>query len=603
MTPDPRPTRATMNNVPASSEAPGTPTPARKAFLRQILALAGPYWVAGGATMRWAALALLGLTMAQVALSVWGNFWNRALFDALEQKDVAGVALQVGVFALILAVSIAVTAGHLMVKRWLQLDWRRWLTERLVRKWLKQGRHYQLGFLPGEHDNPDARIAEDIRIATESAIALGHTLVFSLLSLALFIGILWEVSGTLAVPGTEVRIPGYMVPLAFAYAAGGAALGWLFGRTMVRASDALQTAEASFRFGLARVREQGEEITLVRGEPREQGETRLRFASVARDWDRQSLAILGIVSFSTAYGALLPIFPILVGAPQYIAGAMTLGMLMQAAQAFQRVTSSLSWPVDNLGELARCRTSAERVLSLWSDLEALKADQMAGRNGRIDVGPGDAPSLVLADLCVRDPAGRMVLERVDAEIHPGERVLVTGDPAATISLFKALAGLWTHGSGQIRLPRGARIAFLPHRPFLPEGRLVDALAYPDPAERYGEDAVRLALDRVGAGDLAARLGEQADWAKVLPLRERQRLGFARALLARPEWLVMEESSDAFDAAGERRLLELLHRELPGSTLITIGFHPGLEALHGRRLVMRAAGGSGPADPAIAQAPP
>lgn len=583
--------------VPAVSE--GTP---RKGFVRQILRLAGPYWVAGGATVRWAALALLVLTMAQVALSVWGNFWNRALFDALEQKDVAGVALQVGVFVLILAVSIAVTAGHLMVKRWLQLDWRRWLTERLVRKWLKQGRHFQLGFLPGEHDNPDARIAEDIRIATESAIALAHTLIFSALSLALFIGILWEVSGTLDVPGTDLRVPGYMVPLAFAYAAGGAALGWLFGRTLVRASDALQSAEASFRFGLARVREHGEEITLVRGEPREQGETRMRFSWVARDWDRQSVAILGIVSFSTAYGALLPIFPILVGAPQYIAGAMTLGMLMQAAQAFQRVTSSLSWPVDNLGEIARCRTSAERVLSLWTDLEALTGDQRSERPDRIRIEAGTEPTLAIVDLTVRDPAGHVVLEHLDAEIRPGERVLVTGDPVATISLFKALAGLWTHGSGRIRMPQGARVAFLPHRPFLPEGRLVDALAYPDPPERHAEAAVRSALVAVGAAELTARLDEHADWAKVLPLRARQRLGFARALLVRPDWLVMEESSDAIDAAGERELLELLHHELAGSTLITIGFHPGLDALHDRTLVMGAASGARPAGEPTAQAP-
>lgn len=218
----------------AAQAAPrGAPPP--RGFLRQILRLAGPYWIsARRRKVRVAVFALLLLTMAQVALSVWGNFWNRELFDALEQKSVSGVLLQVGVFALILLVSMAVTAAHLMIKRWLQLDWRRWLTERLLRRWLEDGRHFRLQFVAGEHDNPDARIAEDIRIATESAIGLGHTLVFSLLSLFLFIDILWTTSGTLRVPGTTLDVPGYMVPLAFVYAVGGALLGWLFGRTLVR---------------------------------------------------------------------------------------------------------------------------------------------------------------------------------------------------------------------------------------------------------------------------------------------------------------------------------------------------------------------------------
>lgn len=550
---------------------------------RQLFRLFGPYWLAGGARVRWAAVWFLLLTMAQVALSVWGNFWNRELFDALGQRSVSGVLLQVGMFALILLVSMAVTAGHLMVKRWLQLDWRRWLTERLVRKWLKQGRHVRLQFLPGEHDNPDARIAEDIRIATEVAVAMTHTLLFSLMTLALFIGILWEVSGTLTVPGLAVEVPGYMVPLAFAYAGLGTGLGWWIGRSMVRSSDALQTAEASFRFGLARVRAHGEEITLARGEDHEQADTRVRFASVARDWDRQSFAILGIVSFSTAYGALLPIFPILIAAPQYIAGAMTLGMLMQAAGAFQRVTSALSWPVDNLGELARLRASAARVLSLYADLDALKA----GPAGAIRVESGPADALEIDALTVRDPSGRKLLEGFSARLEAGESVLIGGDPVATIALYKALAGLWTQGSGAIRLPAGARVGLLAHRPYLPEGPLREALCYPDPPPA-DDTALLAALAQVGAGDLAGRLAESADWSEVLPLRERQRLGLARVLLQRPDWLVMEESTDAFDAAEEAGLLRQLADALPATTRVTIGFHPALAALHQRALVVRQA---------------
>lgn len=566
---------------------------AARGFLRQILRLAGPYWTsARRGKVRLAVAGLLLLTLAQVALSVWGNFWNRALFDALEQKSVPGVVLQVGVFALILAVSMAVTAAHLMIKRWLQLDWRRWLTERLLRRWMEDGRHWRLQFAAGEHDNPDARIAEDIRIATESAIALGHTLVFSLLSLALFIDILWTTSGTLRVPGTALDVPGYMVPLAFAYAIGGAALGWLFGRTLVRSSDALQTAEASFRYGLARVREHGEAITLVHGEARERLGSGVRFADVARDWDRQSWALLGLVSFSTAYGALLPIFPILVAAPQYIAGSMTLGLLMQAAQAFQRVTSALSWPVDNLGEIARCRTSAERVLNLYIDVEAL--DGVGGDAPRITRREAAEPRLAVADLTVRDPGGHLVLEHFSAVVERGERVLMTGDPLACTSLFKAIAGLWPWGTGVVELPPRARVAFMPQQPFLPSGTLHEALCYPEAPESRDLAAIRWALECAGVAWLAPRLDERAEWDQVLPLRARQRLGFARVLLQRPNWIVMEEASDAFDARGERLILDMLRHELPDTTLVTISFHPGLEALHDRTIRVRRATAASPA---------
>jgi putative ATP-binding cassette transporter len=186
------------------------------------------------------------LTMAQVGISVWGNYWNRALFDALEQRSVPGLLVQVGVFAVILAVSVGVTAAHLAVKRWLQLDWRRWLTARLTGAWLAEGRQQRLQFFPGEHDNPDARIAEDVRIATEGAVALAHSLAFAVLSLALFIGILWDVSGTLRLPGSAFAVPGYLVPLAFAYAGAGTLLGWMFGcRARKRISASASRAPAS----------------------------------------------------------------------------------------------------------------------------------------------------------------------------------------------------------------------------------------------------------------------------------------------------------------------------------------------------------------------
>ncbi len=555
-------------------------------FLRQVWRLTGPYWNSEHKRkVRGATLLLLLLTIAQVGLTVWGNYWNRALFDELEARSVRGVLLQVGVFALILAVSIAVTAAHLAVKRWLQLDWRAWLTRQMIGRWMEQGRHYRLLFSAGEHDNPDGRIAEDIRIATESAVALAHSLVYSVMVLGLFIDILWSVAGSVRLPGTSVIVPGYMVPLAFIYAGLGALLGWMFGRPLVRTTNALQTAEQDFRFGLARAREHSEGIALMHGEPRERAGAAARFRQIVHDWDRQTLAYIGIVSFSTGYGALLPVFPILIAAPQYIAGVMSLGLLMQAAQAFQRVTSSLSWPVDNLGEIARCRASADRALSLYEDMLRLDAERAALRDRRIEIGVATRPRLVIEDLCIAEPDGCILFEHLNIEIHRGERLLISGDPAVTSSLFKVIGGLWPWGRGRVLLPKGGSMLFMPQRPFLPEGTLREALCYPFPPEKYSDDAIRYALECAGIAWLVPRLEERDNWEQILPLRAQQRLGFARVLMQRPGWLFLEEATDAFDPKGERLMLEMLRRELPDTAVVTISFHPGLEPLHDRKIVL------------------
>ena len=575
-------TDSTPDPAPAAGAVPGP----RKRFLRQVLRLAGPYWhCERRAKVRGATLLLLLLTMGQVGLSVWSNYWQKALFDALEQRSVRGVLVQIAVFALILAITIAVTAGHLLVKRWLQIDWRAWLTEQLVGSWMADGRHYRLLFSAGDHDNPDQRIAEDISIATDSAIAMAHTLVYSLLSLGLFIDILWSVSGAIVVPGTEVQVPGYMVPLAFVYAAMGSVLGWMFGRPLVRTTNDLQTAEATFRFGLSRARENTEAIALMRGEPLERAGSSVRFSRIVRDYDRQSLAYLWLVSFGTAYGALLPVFPILIAAPQYISGAMSLGALMQAAQAFQRLTSALSWPVDNIGGIARCRASADRVLSLYEDIEQLDADAHAQTGPRIAVARSDRARLEIEDLCIAEPSGRILIEHFSADIRHGERVLITGDSVVTGSLFKVIGGLWPWGSGRVWLPGDGGMLFLAHRPLLPEGILREALCYPHLPDAFSEAAIHHALECAGLAWLAPRLDDRANWEQELLQRAQQRLGLARVFLQRPAWVLMEGATDAFDTKGERLILEMLYRELPNATLLNISFHPDLEDLHHRTLVL------------------
>jgi len=562
------------------------PIRSRYLFLHRFIRLAGPYW---SSEQKWKvrglALALLLLTLAQVALVIWTNYWSRALFDALEARSLALFVRHGFTFVLIFVLTMLVTALHLQVKRWLQIGWRHWLTERLLGQWMVQGRHYQLQFTAGEHDNPDSRIAEDIRIATEMAIMLAHTLVYSLLILGSFIDILLSVSGSTSVPGTSLQVPGYMVILALLYAGAGTALGLLLGRPLVKATNRLQTLEADFRFGLSRSRENSEAIALMQGEHNERQRSLRQFNDLGQGWNRQTLAYMGIVSFSSGYGALLPVFPILVAAPQYIAGVMTLGVLMQSAQAFQKLTSALSWPIDNLGDMAKFRASAERMLSLHDALSALAAESRQSDGQHIKHRKSTHHELQLRDLSIANPDGKLIIEHLNEQFRRGERVWIDGDATAAISLFKAIAGLWPWGEGEVLLPRGQPIYFMPQRPFLPDGTLRSLLSYPAPADRFETGSIHYALECVGLSWLAARLDESDQWDHVLALRTQQRLGFARLLLHRPAWIFIEEASDALAPKAEDCLMEMLHRELPNATLLTIGFHDALARHHDRKVML------------------
>ncbi|WP_240794372.1 ABC transporter ATP-binding protein/permease [Azoarcus sp. DD4] len=555
----------------------------------QFRLLVAPYWRSDRKwIVRGQVMLLVLLTMAQVALAIWISYWHRELFDALEARSLSDLLRQALIFLLIFGLTMLVTAVHLYVKRWVQLDWRRWMTSRLLDGWMAHAHLYRLHYSDGDHDNPDGRIAEDIRIATEMAITLAHSLLFSLLILGSFIDILLEVSGTATVPGTTLAVPGYLVVMAFIYAGVGTVLGLMLGRPLIRTTNRLQAVEANFRYGLARAREHSEAIALMHGERYERRGADRLFAEVGRGWNLQTVAYLGIVSFSTGYGTLLPVFPILIAAPQYIAGAMSLGLLMQAAQAFQRLTSALSWPVDNLGDLARCRASIDRIVALYQDMEALEQGGWSNHSGgeHIQLCHSHHPELSIRKLRLTTPSGQLLLEDFDLHVRRGERILITGDPGVSISLFKAVAGLWPWGQGEISLPEGRDMMFLPQRPFLPEGTLRSVLSYPHEADHYSTACLHRSLECAGIAWLAPRLDDSEDWGRSLPLRAQQRLGMARLFLQQPGWVFIEEATDAFDLKDEVCTMEMLHHELPNSTLLNISLHNGLFHFYDRKLVLK-----------------
>ena len=515
---------------------------------------------------------LVVLTGAQVAVQVALNLWTEHLFDAFGTKSMNGFLLLAGAFGLIIVANFAVTTSHLRVRRKLQIGWRQWLTHRLAGEWMASGRHYRMAYMLGDHDNPDGRLSEDIRIATEAAMDLGHSLVYCIMLLASFIHILWTLSGSvgLAVGAIEIVVPGHLVWIALAYAGIGGAIALLLGPRLVTTAEARQTYEANFRFGLVHARENSAVIALVHGEAGERRRFRGLLQDVVEAWERQTSALFRFFMFSSIWSVLSPVFPILIAAPRYIAGTITLGVLMQIAQAFQQTIGALSWPINNLSRAAEWRASAERILGLRAGIDSTKNSDWCVDCGRIEVTGNPEPELRLDAVTIMNPTGETIVEGLTASVAPGEQIWLRADPPAAAALIKALAGLWTAGQGRIKLPSDGPLYFMPQRPYLPVASLRDVVTYPAMTGGERDPEIRACLGRVGLPQLADKLEGIEHWTEALSLGEQQRLGFARLLFHRPKWIIMEEPADALNAAGEREMMRLLRTEFAAAALVAAG---------------------------------
>ncbi|WP_431854126.1 ABC transporter ATP-binding protein/permease [Azospirillum sp.] len=564
-------------------------------FSQRFLGLVRGYWCSEHKwRVRLMTLALLVLTMGQVVVPVLINLWSERLFDALEQRSMDGFLMMIGAVGLIILFNIVIVTLHMQVKRRLQFGWRQWLTTTLLDDWLTRGRHHQITYLPGDHDNPDGRIAEDIRIATEMAVDLAHSLTYCILLLISFTNILWMLSGApeVTVAGVTITVPGYLLYIALLYAAAGTTIAMVVGNPLVKAVNRRQGLEASFRFGLARVRENAPAIALLHGESEERRRLCDLLGGVRSGWNGQTRALTHMMVFSATYSVLSASFPILVAAPRFISGAISLGMLMQTAQAFQQTVAALSWPIDNLARAAEWKASVERVLSLQDALARLDREVGGEGTARITVDRSDQEhSLSFRNVSVAEPDGHIVITPFDLEVLPGERVLISGDPGAAVRLFRAVARVWPWGHGRIALPAHTRVFFMPERPYLPRGSLRAALSYPVGPEKVTDAQAAAALSRVGLGELIHRLDEELAWDEELAVAEKQRLGFARLLVRRPDWIFIEDATDALDPVSEEEMLRLLDEEFPKATLLTIGSHLSLEAHHKRKVVLERINGA------------
>jgi len=574
---------------------PGEPTMSRlRRLLRNAWALTRPYWFSED---RWAAwgllLAVVTLNLGIVFINVLLNKWNNAFYNSLQDKNYDVFVQQLFRFTWLAGSFIIVAVYQLYLNQMLQIRWRRWLTERYLGAWLTDTAYYRMQLAGGETDNPDQRIAEDLRLFVTGTLGLAIGGMRAVVTLVSFIAILWGLSGSVALPVGSflITIPGYMVWAALLYAIVGTWLTDRIGRPLVRMNFDRQRYEADFRFGLVRFRENTEGVALYHGEPDELRNFRTRFGSVVRNWWDIMRQQKRLTWFTAGYGQAAIIFPFVVAAPRYFRGEIPLGGLVQTASAFGQVQDSLSFIVSSYTDIAEWRSVVQRLVGFQEALDRVRAQ--AGASDGIRREDGDAPTLAVENVDLALPGGTALISGVNLALARGESALLSGPSGAGKStLIRAIAGIWPFGRGEIHVPRGP-VLFLPQKPYLPIGTLREVISYPTPAGGLDDQVLREALEAVGLPELAGRLDEAGHWALQLSPGEQQRIAFARALVQKPDWLFLDEATSAVDEASETRLYQLVRDRLRGTAVFSVGHRSSLRAFHGRQLVVKP-NGSAPA---------
>ncbi|MET4390373.1 putative ATP-binding cassette transporter [Bradyrhizobium sp. F1.4.3] len=558
------------------------------ATLAIVWRIAGPYFRSED---KWAGRGLLAavitIELALVAINVLVSQWQNRFFTAIQEYDLNRFVSEIWVFLGLASVFITLAVYKLYLNQWLQIRWRQWLTGHYLGEWLDDATHYRMQLKDDAADNPDQRITEDVKNFVEQTLVIGLGLLSSIVTLVSFVVILWGLSNKapLHLYGTDIVIPGFLVWCALLYAMLGTALTHWIGAPLINLNFEQQRFEADFRFNLIRVRENSEQIALLKGESAERGHLLQRFGFVIGNWYAIMSRTKRLTAFTASYNQAAVIFPYVVVAPAYfVTKSIQLGDMMQTGSAFGSVQDALSFFVSAYRSIAEWRSIVARLDGF--EMSVSSAVDIAAHEPTIGIPPSSGKAITLQQLLVNLPNGEPLVSVDALTVQPAERVLVTGPSGSGKStLFRAIAGIWPFGHGTIAIPQTARLMMLPQRPYFPIGALADAVTYPAEKGTIAPEKVADALIAVGLPRLAKRLNEDGHWNRMLSLGEQQRLGLARALLHAPDYLFLDEATASLDEPSEARLYRLLAEKLPQATIVSIGHRSTLDAFHTRKVTM------------------
>jgi putative ATP-binding cassette transporter len=551
-------------------------------FVRHLSRLVGVYWRSADAP--WGAF-LLAIAVIFELWTVWGSVRvadaERQILDALAGRDPQAFLAAVGIFLTVTMLFLFASAYRVYIRQALEIRWRRALTAHYVDRWIGPHAFIEPELHP-DVDNPDQRIQEDVRDFVASALGLSLSLLAAVATLVSFGGLLWRLSEDFPVQvgRTHSHVPGSMLWVAVIY---GLLSMWIthrVGRRLVPINFDRLRLEADFRYGLTRFRDNAEAVALSRGEEVERGGAVTRLQGVIRNWWELIRAQRTLTLVTGAIGQANNVVPVLVAAPAYFAGTITLGTIVQIRIAYGQVSGALAWFVYAYQEIARWRANIERLSTLS---ETMRETERRFRDAPLRVETTADGVLRLEGVRLEEPNGRVLLDGANARVEPGDQLAITG-PSGTgkTLLLRAIAGIWPFGAGRILVPGGVRMMFVSQRPYVPMGTLRAIASYPAPKGTFTDEQIQEAFRSLGLAGLPGSLDSAASWAQLLSPHEQQRLALARVLLHAPDWILLDKSTSALDEATERRVYTLLAERFPEATLLSIAHRAGVEQYHARR---------------------
>lgn len=527
---------------------------------------------------------LVVLNQAQVGISLRLSFFNRDFYDAIQNKDAPSFWYQlIYVFSVWAAISVVSNLIEMFANYTLLIRWRRWMAEKYSKSWLSNATHYRIS-LAGTADNPDQRIAEDTRAFVNQTYNFALPLLSQISTLVSFSIILWSIPVPITIPGTEIIIPGFLLWMALIYAIAATWITHLIGKPLIGLEFEQERREANFRFSLARLREYSEQIALMRGEASEQRHLSQRFGDIVSNFYRLVWSRVKLTSFTLSYNQANVVVPYVLLAPHYFTGIITLGIMTQVASAFDRVQTAMSFFINSYQAIASYLASINRLTTFEAAIGQAQA-ATAGEKGIHQTElPGNEVHIDGATLTL--PNGTPIVRIDGLDLGTARSTLVIGPSGSGKStLFRAIAGIWPFGEGKVGVPASARIMLLPQRPYLPQGTLRAAMSYPALDDTYSDADIATAMTQVKLAHLIDRLDDVDLWAQRLSGGEQQRLAVARALLAKPDWLFLDEATASLDEKLEGEIYDLIDRTLPRTKIVSIGHRSTLREMHDEIVVM------------------
>ncbi len=531
-------------------------------------------------------IVLVVVNQLQVAINVRLSFFNRDFFNAIQEKnETAFWNLLLFVFCFWAAISVISVLLEYFLESLLKITWREWLTERYSANWLSRGGLYRMNLIGEGADNPDQRIAEDVRGFINLTYSYSISMLSTLSNLVSFSIILWMIPANFVIPGTSVVVPGLPFWVALLYAVLGTWIAHKIGKPLVRLDYAQERYEADFRFSLARLREYAEQVALLRGEKAERQILGNRFSEIVQNYFAIVVRNMKLTTFTQSFFQASVVIPYIIVAPYYFTGQITLGVMTQTAGAFSRVEGALTFFISRYQSLASYKAVVDRLSSFGDAMK--RAQSLGSEPPHIKHGASKDRDLVLRDLKLNLPNGRQIVAADELVLAAGKSTLVTGPSGSGKStLFRAIADIWPYGDGHIEAPRDARVMLLPQRPYVPTGSLRTAVTYPGVIGAYSDEQISSALKATKLGSFVDQLDTEDNWGQRLSGGEQQRLAIARALLDRPDWLFLDEATSALDEKLEGEIYRMLRQELPDVTIVSIGHRSTLIDLHDVRIDMQ-----------------